>query len=92
MQNLFLVQSLLFPARNTCHTGTDKGSKNFVFSIFFINCFYFLHTITMVRTCFAETSTYNKVNIVKNNHNNVNEMGEKSSFFLNKCFIFLFLI
>lgn len=57
MQNLFLVQSLLFPARNTCHTGTDKGSKNFVFSIFFINCFYFLHTITMVRTYFAETST-----------------------------------
>lgn len=57
MQNLFLVQSLLFPARNTCHTGTDKGSKNFVFSSFFINCFYFLHTITMVRTYFAETST-----------------------------------
>lgn len=70
MQNLFLVYCLLFPAL-VCVDIADKGCKNLVFYYFFHKLFLFYIQLQWMgwQTLYVVESIFNKVNIVKNNHN-----------------------
>lgn len=88
MQNLLLVHFSIVSGLylRTLMVQRQRVQK-FRFLLFFHKLFLFY--IQLRRGLHYCRNKYNEVNIVKNNHNNDNEMGEKSFFlFGNKCFIF----